>query len=427
MRKEIEEIAYGKRRKNRIYLRKIEYKLFSFYRNLFGLSKCDTVKIVIYPSFKDNFKMNDILNRVIWSYPVGCPFVIYYSADIDMKIENIPFQVSYLQKAINNGQINFNKVSMDELQQHLKDAKLVLVHDRKYRYQAVTRANGRNTIIIDPWYYSLEECNGMKFGLYNIIPKNIKEEFIAQSKNNYKSFKNKNKDKSYSYIFVTGPSFSSYNQLTYKPNSLKIVCNTIVKDKEFLEFIGGPDLICFCDPAFHFSVNDYACKFRELVLDCVRKYDSYVAVPQSCVPLLTYNYPDIRDRIIGLRRSDTFNIPSENNLSVKPTGSVITFMMIPFASSMTESVRIIGADGRGKSENYFWKHNNNVQLTELMESVYETHPSFFRDRVYSNHYNRHCKEMETIIELSESNGVDVRSLTPSFVPCLKERFLSHEK
>lgn len=424
MRNEIEKIVYGKRNKYAIYARKLEYKFFSFFRNMHyhELKDCQDQYVVVYPAFSDNDKMNDELNRVIWSFPTNSHFKIYFASDVDLELKEIPFQHSYLKDNCQIRHQNIVKVKQNELDKLCKDAKAILIWDKKYRYKIANHVGGAKVHIIDPWYYSLEECNTMKFGLYNILSEEVRNDFRNQSLRNYREFKEKAKGKDNSYIFLTGPSFSSYKELNYNKNSLKIVCNTIVKDTEFLDYIGGPDIICFCDPAFHFSTNEYANTFRNLVWDCVKKYGSYIAIPQSCVPLITYNFPELKDKIIGLRRAETMNIPTEENLAVKPTGSVITFIMLPLAISLTKNVGVIGADGRGKQENYFWKHNDKVQLKELMECVYETHPSFFRDRSYADHYSHHCEEVKQMVELGESFGAVIKARTPSFVPCLNERY-----
>lgn len=261
----------------------------------------------------------------------------------------------------------------------------------------------------------------MKFGFYNMLDKNEKAWYRSLSAANFRRFSLENADKKAAYIFVTGPSYNNYRKFSYEENSLKIVCNTIVKDEEFLDFIGGPDIIAFADPAFHFSTNLYAREFRELVMKNVKKYNSFILVPQATVPLMVLNYPEIKNNIIGLSRSGRMTIPSDEDLSSKPTGSIITFMMIPFASHFAREVYIIGADGRQKKENYFWKHNEKVQLTALMEAVYTTHPSFFRDRNYSNHYQEHCDYFEDLLKYGENKNVKYFSLTDSFIPALKKR------
>ena len=423
MRKEIERIVYGKRNKAAIYSRKLEYKFFSCINQLHHKQLVHGGGyVVVYPEIHDNSQLNDVLNRAIWSFPPNSPFKIYYASEVELEPVEIPFQHSFLHDYMNNQTGHLVKVNYQELRKMCDDAASIMVWDCRHRYDFAFSSIATKVSVVDPWYYSLEECNNMKFGLYNVMSRDQRKEFYEQTQRNYLRFKSENEHKDYSYVFVTGPSFSTYTDLHYEKNSLKIVCNRIVKDKNFLEFIGGPDIICFCDPAFHFSTNEYANTFRNLVWDCIRKYGSYIAIPQSAVPLISYNFPEVRDKIIGLRRAEKFTIPSEGNMQVKPTGSVITFMMIPLAVSLTRHVGIIGADGRGKQENYFWKHNDQVQLKELMECVYETHPSFFRDRVYADHYEHHCEEMKQMIELGESKGVEISALTHSFVPCLAERY-----
>ena len=427
MRKVIEQIVYGKRNKLAIYGRKLEYKVFSLLRNFHPVDLAYKQHyIVLYPVCNNISLLNDALNRIIWSYPTNSSVKVYYSSDIDFDFADIPFQHSYIKEYINNHGSNLIKVNKRDLIRLIPNAKAVLLWDKTSRYKFVFSDDGKKFRIIDPWYYSLEESNNMKFGLYNLLTQNQKSEFYEQTEQNYDAFRKENSNKICSYIFVTGPSFATYDKINYEKNSLKIVCNTIIKDKDFLEYIGGPDIICFCDPAFHFSTNDYAYTFRTLVLDCIRKYGSYIAIPQACVPLISYNYPEIRNKIIGLRRAESFTIPTKQNMSVKPTGSVLTFMMLPIALSLTKKVGIIGADGRGENENYFWKHNDKVQLTNLMESVYETHPSFFRDRDYADHYTHHCEEVRQIIEMGEKDGVQIVAKTKSFVPCLKERYEGNE-
>jgi hypothetical protein len=161
-------------------------------------------------------------------------------------------------------------------------------------------------------------------------------------------------------------------------------------------------------------------------MNTIEKYGSFIAVPASTVPLMLGNYPQLKDKIIGLRSSQTIAFPTEANLAVKPSGSIITFIMLPLATSLAEEIYVLGADGRGTNENYFWKHNEKVQLEELMESVFVTHPSFFRDRDYADHYQQHCDYIEELITRGEAEGKRYYSLTESFIPALKSRHYTNK-
>jgi len=424
MDKKIEKIVYGKRQHFPIFLRKVNHKFFlvvqSLHRRLFSKKLEQTQKaLIVYPAVQEKAVLTEILNRLSWTYPNDHKLSVYVPTDLKVNFNNnldLKYQHPYFKNISN---IQF--IDPQYIDYYTNISEKILVHQKKYQYDLFFTKNFSEVIMIDPFYFSVEESNHMKFGYYNMLNNDEKAWYKSLSEANFEKFRSNKIDKHKAYIFVTGPSYNNYKRFNYEKNSLKIVCNTIVKDEEFLDFIGGPDIIAFADPAFHFSTNLYAKEFRDLVFKNVKKYNSFVLVPQATVPLLILNYPEIKNNIIGLSRSSEITIPSGGNLHTKPTGSIITFMMIPFASCFAKQIYIVGADGRQKKENYFWKHNDKVQLTSLMESVYTTHPSFFRDRNYSSHYREHCDYFEELLKYGESKNINYYSLTNSFIPALQKR------
>jgi hypothetical protein len=96
--------------------------------------------------------------------------------------------------------------------------------------------------------------------------------------------------------------------------------------------------------------------------------------------------------------------------------------MLPIASAVTDRVQIIGADGREQDDSYFWEHSEIAQYDdEIMQSAVETHPSFFRDRIYEDYYQKHVETLTNMIEYGEKHGVEYFSLTDSHIPCLSQR------
>lgn len=420
--------VYGKRNKLAIFLRSLETR---FYDKVSVFGKKHTVKIsktvLCYPRFKSLEQFANTINKFAWAFPEQSEIKIRFSLDpsIDIDIINIS---SFLenQGLYFKNNINIEKIAIKEEEKYLSNSSLIAVHDKNCRYSWSLLPYLSKVKIIDPKYYSLKEGNFWKFGYYDLLTKEEKQSFQSLSIQNFVEFKCKNRHKVKTNIFVTGPSFSSYTDYNFGTDSINIVCNTIVKDTEFLEYIGGPNIITFADPVFHFSSCDYAHEFRRLVMETVKKYDSYIAVPASTIPLLIGNYPELKHRIIGLRRAEQMVFPNENFLGAKPSGSIITFLMLPLASSLTNEVYVLGADGRGNSENYFWKHNEKVQLEELKSSVFLTHPSFFRDRDYVDHYEKHCKYVEEIINIGEGLGKKYFSLTKSHVPAFSKRLYNSD-
>ena len=70
-----------------------------------------------------------------------------------------------------------------------------------------------------------------------------------------------------------------------------------------------------------------------------------------------------------------------------------------------DEVLVAGADGRQPTETYFWKHNPSLQYPDaLMQTVFDAHPSFFRDRDYADYYDTFCLELEEMCRMAETSG-----------------------
>jgi hypothetical protein len=96
--------------------------------------------------------------------------------------------------------------------------------------------------------------------------------------------------------------------------------------------------------------------------------------------------------------------------------------MFPLACAVADDVRIAGADGRQPTENYFWQHNRTLQYSdELMRTVFDSHPAFFRDRDYTDYYDQYCSDVEDLAQLAEARGKTVRAAAPSWIPALVKR------
>ncbi len=424
--------VFGKRNRIAILFRKIEAKCYKILGSVIGLfaksSQSGNVSILVFPEFVSNEEFANCINKFAWSFPEDSGIEIECHFDEEKVNKEIEFD-GFLknQKKYFFGNKNIKLISSQLDWKSLKNATTIAVHKKRSRYSLKLLPFLWKVRIVDENYYALSEGNFWKFGYYDLLSGGEKEFYQKISSDNFRQFVEANKHKKEAYVFLTGPSFSSYPKFKFSVNSYKIVCNTIIKDTEFLDYIGGPDVITFADPVFHFSSCNYAHKFREMVIKTVNKFDCYIAVPAATVPLLIGNYPEIKSRIIGLRRSEKISFPSSDAMFVKPSGSIITFIMLPLATSLAEKVYILGADGRGKSENYFWKHNNKVQLENLKESVFTTHPSFFRDRDYADHYKEHCDYLEEVIKKGENEGTNYYSLTESFIPALKDRYIGRVK
>lgn len=230
--------------------------------------------------------------------------------------------------------------------------------------------------------------------------------------------------KTKAYCHVTGPSFDNYRNYSFDSDAIQIICNSIVKNIDFLHYINKPDILCFADAVFHFGTSEYAKQFRKNVEEVVEKYQCFVILPDTILPVFYFNYPKLRPFLIGIESKylGSFNFPKSKELWHFNTGNILSFLMLPIASSLVDRIFIFGADGRESNETYFWKHSSTAQYSGLMATVFEQHPSFFRDRDYNNYYDTHCDLLRKLIEYGEAKGKVYKSLTPSFIPVLKSRY-----
>jgi hypothetical protein len=298
------------------------------------------------------------------------------------------------------------------------DVDRILLHDAAARTSRVTLRHLPKVTILDPEYYS-----GTESGNWLRVSEACRTDPEDQSSSNFERLEERFADTEKAFVFATGPSLDDAYDYEFPDDSLKIICNSIVKDDELLDHI-DPDVLTFADPVFHFGPNRYADTFRRDAVETLKEYDCVAAVPARDRPLLTGHYPNLETQAIGFETVDepTPVFPTSDRLEVVGTGNIMTLFMLPVASALADSIYILGADGREESESYFWEHNDSAQYDdELMNAVADAHPSFFRDRIYEDYYDQHVEILGNMIEFGERHGKEYNTLTHSYVPCLADR------
>jgi DNA-binding ferritin-like protein (Dps family) len=198
--------------------------------------------------------------------------------------------------------------------------------------------NKFNGLIIDRNFYLANDAITFRDLYFRFANDQYKDKLENISKINYKKFVEK-KDSDVSTCFLTGPSIEKYKDVDICTDGYKIVCNSIVKNKELLEHIKGPDIVVFADPVFHFSINDYCEKFRNDLIKVFDKYKPFIGVPIQSMPVYLNNFPFLEDYLIGFESSKEIIFPTLlNNLQVKSTGNILTMLMIPIAISRSKKL-----------------------------------------------------------------------------------------
>lgn len=222
------------------------------------------------------------------------------------------------------------------------------------------------------------------------------------------------------FVLATGPSALSVD-LQAVDADVRITCNSAVQDLDRLRAF-RPTIIAFTDPVFHFGPSRYAAAFRRDLLRAIEISDPLLLCGSDWVsPLLTL-MPELEDRlaVVPFRTGGHWRWPTKRDPTVRSTASVLTNLMLPIALMLADHVSVAGVDGRQPTETYFWKHG--LQYSdELMKTVFDAHPSFFRDRDYEDHYENYCAEIEEFLQIAERAGKVIEGAAPSWIPAFRKR------
>ncbi len=226
-------------------------------------------------------------------------------------------------------------------------------------------------------------------------------------------------------IFGTGPSLDQVDFETL-PDGLHIATNSMITNRPLLAKM-RPRLIVASDPIFHAGASKYAEEFRSLLVEAMRLYEASFIFPMRDIGIYENLLPeDVRSRLVGVPTKDDgkINLNLAGSFKVSSTRNVMTLFLLPLAANLAREVILVGFDGRPVEENsYFWSHSNAFQLVDHMSSIREAHPAFFNID-YDEYYRDHCTTVEAYLREMEAQGRVVASLTDSYIPPIKGRYLA---
>jgi hypothetical protein len=222
------------------------------------------------------------------------------------------------------------------------------------------------------------------------------------------------------FVLATGPSALEVD-LDGIDDEVRITCNSAIRDRHRMSAF-RPTIVAFTDPVFHFGPSRYAAQFRRDLLTMLEYCDPLLLCGAEWVGPLLNMLPQLSDRLVAIPRQagGPWRWPTDRDPTTRPTESVLTNLLLPIAFTLADNVRVAGVDGRQPSESYFWKHG--LQYSDdLMQSAFDAHPAFFRDRDFADHYVQYCEEIELMIRAGEAAGKTVQAAAPSWIPAFRKR------
>jgi hypothetical protein len=214
-------------------------------------------------------------------------------------------------------------------------------------------------------------------------------------------------------IFGTGPSLGESLEADHS-HSLNIICNTIVKNREFWSSL-QPKIIVASDAHFHFSYHRYSARLIADIAYFLNNSDAVFFTFDKFAAFFRLRVPDIADRVFGIPAGRTsYGFDFDRDFRLFPGDSVLNMFLLPLASFLGDAVSLHGFTGRAPNDNYFWSHSGLHQYTELMGDVRLAHPAFFRDRDYGGYADTVDKDIALRVDSARAAGKTVQSKTTSF-------------
>ncbi|MFN4025433.1 MAG: FkbM family methyltransferase, partial [Hyphomonas sp.] len=225
------------------------------------------------------------------------------------------------------------------------------------------------------------------------------------------------------YLLATGPSVQHYSELNHE-GALGIVCNSVILDETLMQTL-KPQIVVFADPIFHFGPSEYAAAFRQSLRRAAARHDFTIVIPVKYHQIFVSSFPELESRMIAIpfNQGKNFNLDLREEFEVKVTANILTFLMVPLATTFASRIEFLGCDGRPLNENnYFWKHNPKTQINDKMSNIREIHPAFFNID-YNDYYTSHCDLLDQQIREGEDKGKGFACMAHSHIPALNARMV----
>lgn len=225
----------------------------------------------------------------------------------------------------------------------------------------------------------------------------------------------------HTYLIGTGPFARRALDLDLS-DGVRIYCNTAILDDDLVAH-APPDIVTFADPHLHFGPTTYARDYQRLLARRAASFDFTVITAERYANLLRGRLPELAHRVVGVRLLRTGwpqNYDLMRQLAVRATSNILTTLMLPLAATFSESIALIGFDGRGPHDTTLWRYGATVQFERQLAEARLAHAAYF-ERDHADYANQHVAALEQVLLDIETRGGTVRPLSPSSMLPLRRR------
>jgi len=227
------------------------------------------------------------------------------------------------------------------------------------------------------------------------------------------------------YVFGTGPSIETAFGYDFS-DGYRIVCNTIIKNKELMEHI-KPHFMIAGDAIYHFGISKYACRFRRDLENFLNSYKCLFLIPESYYNNFIFHYENIKKFTLPIPYTALqINLSMKKRFEIKSVHNILNQLLLPLASSLCDNIFLLGFDGRKSTDKYFWKSTDSVNYEDLKGYHQKAHPGFFKGIDYEEYANIQSELAETIMSLGERMGKKYYCLNESSNKALQQRYIGNK-
>jgi hypothetical protein len=236
------------------------------------------------------------------------------------------------------------------------------------------------------------------------------------------------RDAKRAYVFGTGPSLAAAMERDWS-DGYRIVCNTIVRDPALWAHL-EPDVVVAGDTIYHFGFTEFAKAFREDLRRRLRERPVHFIYPAMFDVIVQREFAEFRDFLIPIPMmpgKQIFRGDMDSDFSLPAVGNVINLLQLPLATTLSKEVCLWGFDGRAPNDRGFWANSGRHSYPELMHTLHEAHPAFFREHIPSGRESKyvaavHGDLLDSNLVLLESAGWKFRMLHHSYTPTFAKRY-----
>jgi hypothetical protein len=228
------------------------------------------------------------------------------------------------------------------------------------------------------------------------------------------------------YILGTGPSLEKAIKQDWS-DGYRIVCNTIVKDKELWNHI-NPHFIVAGDAIYHFGHTLFAKAFRTDLKQRLAETNTFFLFPESFKIIVFHEFPGLENRLIpvpiGLGKKIHVNLTK--HFKLPGLGNSLNLLLLPLACTLAKNIYLWGFDGRAPDDTDFWKNSKKHSYPEHFQELKKSHPAFFEHFVPENDPTKyvevvHGDLLDQNLTEAENEGFNFVMMHDTWTKTLKKR------